>query len=127
MADGTTQTLSAAARELENLTIPCGYWHGDFTPWNTRLLGGRLSVFDWESCEPETPWGWDSFHFSVQIASRLKQGWRNKFDLAAEPGARGLFLLYLLSSLGRCLDERAEDNADLEYRRRGLLRELGRN
>ncbi|HTQ57256.1 MAG TPA: phosphotransferase [Bryobacteraceae bacterium] len=116
--------LSAARRDLQNVTVPCAFWHGDFVPWNTRVDGGRLAVFDWESSEPEMPLGWDAFHFSVQVAGRLKKGWRTKFELSATPGARGLFLLYLLFSLGRSLDERAESNQDLDYRRRALATEL---
>jgi hypothetical protein len=85
---------------------------------------GRLAVFDWESCEDGIPLGWDTFHFSVQVASRLKKSWRTKFDLAATPGARGLFLLYLLASLGKSLDERAEANPGLEYRKQALMSEL---
>jgi hypothetical protein len=60
----------------------------------------------------------------VQVASLLKKNWRTKFDLSATPGARGLFLLYLLSSLGKSLDDRAEANAGLEYRKQALLNEL---
>jgi hypothetical protein len=58
------------------------------------------------------------------VASLLKKSWRTKFDLAGSPGARGLFLLYLLSSLGRSLDERAEENPALEYRKLALMNEL---
>ncbi|HUK19285.1 MAG TPA: phosphotransferase [Bryobacteraceae bacterium] len=119
-----TAALVAARRELENLRVACGFWHGDFAPWNTRVRDGRLSVFDWESCAEGMPLGWDTFHFSVQVASLLKKSWRTKFDLAAAPGARGLFLLYLLASLGRSLDERSEDNPGLEYRKQALLGEL---
>ena len=68
--------------------------------------------------------GWDTFHFSVQVASLLKKDWRTKFDLSGTPGTRGLFLLYLLASLGKCLDERAEENPGLEYRKRALTNEL---
>lgn len=122
-----TAALSAARRELDGVMVPCGCQHGDFTPWNTRVTDGRLSVFDWESCAPQAPLGWDAFHFSVQVASRLKKSWRTKFDLSAAPGARGLFLLYLLSSLGKSLDERAESNQDLDYRREALVNELSLN
>src|SRR5579871_4277340 len=59
-----TAALNAARRDLEKITVPCGYWHGDFAPWNTRVRDGRLSAFDWESCEPGMPLGWDTFHFS---------------------------------------------------------------
>jgi hypothetical protein len=117
-------TLAAARRELERIKVPCGYWHGDFAPWNTRVQDGQLSAFDWESCEAGVPLGWDTFHFSVQVASLLKKSWRTKFDLTGSPGARGLFLLYLLSSLGRSLDERSEENPALEYRKQALANEL---
>jgi hypothetical protein len=119
-----TATLAAARRELAKVTVPCGFWHGDFAPWNTRVRDGQLSVFDWESCEDGAPLGWDTFHFSVQVASLLKKSWRTKFDLTGAPGARGLFLLYLLSSLGRSLDERAEENPALDYRKQALISEL---
>ena len=122
-----TATLAAARRDLEKVTVPCGFWHGDFAPWNTRVRDGRLSVFDWESCQDGAPLGWDTFHFSVQVASLRKKSWRTKFDLAVAPGARGLFLLYLLSSLGRSLDERAEANEGLEYRKQALISELAVN
>jgi len=119
--------LAAARRDLEHVTVPCGFWHGDFAPWNTRVHNGQLAAFDWESCEAGMPIGWDTFHFSVQVASLLKKRWRNKFDLASSPGARGLFLLYLLWSLARSLDERAENNPALEYRKTALENELARN
>jgi len=120
-------TLAEARRDLEKVTVPCGFWHGDFVPWNTRVEDGRLSAFDWESCQPGAPLGWDAFHFTVQVASQLKKSWRTKFDLNAAPGARGLFLLYLLASLGRSLDERAEANEGLEYRKQALISELALN
>ena len=34
-------------------------------------------------------------------SSLLKKSWRTKFDLTVAPGARGLFLLYLLDSSGQ--------------------------
>jgi len=120
-------TLAEARGELEHLTIPCGFAHGDFAPWNTRVQDGRLSVFDWESGEWEAPLGWDTFHFSVQVASLLKKSWRAKFDVAASPGARGLFLLYLLSSLAKTLDEQPDSYEGIEYRRQALETELALN
>ena len=119
--------LAEARGELEHLTVPCGFAHGDFAPWNTRVQDGRLSVFDWESAEWETPLGWDTFHFSVQVASLLKKSWRATFDVAASPGARGLFLLYLLSSLAQTLDEQPDSYEGIEYRRQALETELALN
>ena len=59
------------------------------------------------------------------MASLLKKGWRTRFDLSARHGARGLFLLYLLASLGKGLDEQADSSVGLEYRRGLLEEELG--
>jgi len=52
---------------------------------------------------------------------------RTKFDLTTAPGARGLFLLYLLASLGSSLDELAEANEALEYRKQALISESAMN
>jgi hypothetical protein len=116
--------LAAAQLDLEGVTVPCGYWHGDFTPWNTRVRDGSLAVFDWESCEDGAPLGWDTFHFSMQVARLRKERWRGKFDLGLTPGVRGLFLLYLLVSLGKLLDEGADANPALEYGKQQLMTEL---
>lgn len=42
--------------------------HGDFTPWNCFLEGGRLYVFDWEYADAAAPLGYDmmKFHTSLQ-------------------------------------------------------------
>jgi hypothetical protein len=120
-------TLAAASQDLAGITVPCGLMHGDFVPWNTRVVDGRLFVFDWESCECEAPLGWDTFHFSLQVARLHKKSWRTEFDLTGNPGARGLFLLFLLTSLGKALDERAEANENIEYCQRALTSELGGN
>jgi len=119
-----TAALATARRELDKVTVPCGFSHGDFVPWNTRVVDGRLMVYDWEACEGGVPLGWDAFHFSMQMARRRRENWRTKFDLAATPGARGVFILYLLASLGKALDERAEVNENLEYCQRVLTDEL---
>lgn len=43
--------------------IPVCLAHGDFTPWNTFLQGGRLYVFDWEYATEARPVGFDLAHF----------------------------------------------------------------
>jgi aminoglycoside phosphotransferase (APT) family kinase protein len=40
--------MTAHARELIGLSLPIVLRHGDFTPWNIRFAGDRLSVIDWE-------------------------------------------------------------------------------
>jgi hypothetical protein len=46
--------------------------HGDFAPWNARLLSGQLYLFDWEYADRERPAGWDLFHFFVQTSALLR-------------------------------------------------------
>lgn len=52
--------------------VPCGPLHGDFCPWNVRLSGNQLIVFDWEYARPEAPAGWDLFHFLISTAVSLR-------------------------------------------------------
>jgi len=115
--------LVEARRELEGVTVPCALAHGDFCPWNTRVHQGQLGVFDWENCTEQAPLGWDTFHFSVEAAGARKKSWRAQFDLAGG-GARGLFLLYLIDSLSKLLEEQSESPAAMECRREMLVNEL---
>lgn len=52
--------------------LPFSFSHGDFTPWNAKLVNGRLLLFDWEYAKSGAPAGWDLFHFLVQTQSLLK-------------------------------------------------------
>ena len=61
--DDARTALDRAADELASRSPPCGIAHGDFAPWNTRITGEELKVFDWESIRWDTPLGWDRFHF----------------------------------------------------------------
>lgn len=47
----------------DDLQLPMGFSHGDFTPWNTFLVKGRLYVFDWEYAQESTPPSNDFIHF----------------------------------------------------------------
>jgi thymidylate kinase len=53
--------------------LPFHFSHGDFTPWNARLLNGQLFLFDWEYASWEAPPGHDLFHFTVQTARLLSK------------------------------------------------------
>ena len=58
--------LHAAIRFLESQqaqSLPTSLSHGDFTPWNTFLVNGRLYVFDWEYSEAKLPASNDVIHF----------------------------------------------------------------
>ena len=44
-------------------------YHGDFAPWNVRVVNSRnLQAFDWERGSHAGVPGWDWFHFTVQTA-----------------------------------------------------------
>jgi aminoglycoside phosphotransferase (APT) family kinase protein len=42
--------------------------HGDFAPWNVKVLAGRWTVLDWERGERVGIPAWDWLHFVVQPA-----------------------------------------------------------
>jgi hypothetical protein len=44
---------------------PAALAHGDFTPWNSFIVGERLYVFDWEYAHPAYPLGYDQVHFML--------------------------------------------------------------
>ncbi|MEI9863131.1 MAG: hypothetical protein WDN00_00940 [Limisphaerales bacterium] len=50
-------------------TVHPTLYHGDFTPWNVRVINSRnLQAFDWERGSRQGIPGWDWFHFTVQTA-----------------------------------------------------------
>jgi hypothetical protein len=119
------RVLDLAQRHLAGVEVQCGLIHGDFAPWNTRMEGDRLFVFDWESAEAGLPLAWDAFHFHVQLACLL--GKRLTRPLPMEDGIEGhaLLLLYLLSSCQR-LQAEAGPQHDVDFRQRMLAVEIGR-
>lgn len=53
--------------ELANQRVHPTLYHGDFAPWNVRVVNARnLQVFDWERGSLRGVPGWDWFHFTVQ-------------------------------------------------------------
>jgi len=118
------RALGRAHRELDAVVIPCGIMHGDFVPWNTRLDGGRLFAFDWESAAWDVPLLWDALHFHVQLAHLLKRKTAKRFLLERSRDNKGSSLLYLLNSISAYLEEVGIDHPGIVYRKRMLLREL---
>lgn len=45
-----------------------GAWHGDWTPWNMTMRGGRAQLWDWERFETGVPVGFDALHYRMQDA-----------------------------------------------------------
>lgn len=49
--------------------MPVALAHGDFTPWNSFVLGERLYIFDWEYAAEDWPLGYDLAHYLLASAS----------------------------------------------------------
>lgn len=47
--------------------------HGDFTPWNTFVAGGKLYVFDWEYAIDKSTAAYDMIHFQLSLPELQKQ------------------------------------------------------
>lgn len=124
LAELGKKALDRVSRGLDGMMLPCGVVHGDFAPWNTRVEGEDLFVFDWESAAWDAPILWDKLHFHVQVNSLLKKNSGRKIlpDPARTNSAS--FLLYLLSSACQYLEEGGTRHPGIEYRRQALLHEL---
>jgi hypothetical protein len=115
--------LARAAHVLNDTEVACGIGHGDFAPWNTRLEGDRLLVFDWESARADIPLEWDAFHFQWQAARLLGHhpGWWR--EPARDPRRRALLSLFLLDSIGRTAAAERTVPSD-HYQHRSVLQKL---
>jgi hypothetical protein len=117
--------LLEASHQLENLPVRCAVAHGDFAPWNCRISGGQLCVFDWEFSSAEGPVTWDAFHFQTQVACLLNRETELPLHFQQSAGSKPLYLLYLLNSAGRLLEEDGpQPCTSLLYRQRCIAREL---
>jgi hypothetical protein len=57
------------SEELGSVTMPLSLAHGDFAPWNTKLVSGALFIFDWEHANEGVTPLYDVFHFwAIQAA-----------------------------------------------------------
>lgn len=59
-------------QQMQAGSIKVARAHGDFTPWNMRLNGESLLLFDWEMYREQMPALFDLFHFSYQTAVLVK-------------------------------------------------------
>lgn len=65
--------------------MPVALAHGDFTPWNSFVLGERLYVFDWEYAAEGWPLGYDLAHYllaSSDMRAPESAIWRLRSQLA---------------------------------------------
>ena len=60
------QVLDKFRSRVGEASMPFGFVHGDFAPWNILRVRNRLRVFDWENANTTGLPGWDLFHFIVQ-------------------------------------------------------------
>jgi hypothetical protein len=59
---------------LAGKTVRATLYHGDFAPWNIRVVNSRnLQAFDWERGSRHGVPGWDWFHFTIQTAILAKR------------------------------------------------------
>ena len=68
----------------EGKLVKYGFYHGDFTPWNTVLESGKLSVFDFEYAKRTYPEYLDLVHFFMQT----------KFFVEKETRSNEIYLSY---------------------------------
>ena len=113
------QALDQAADRLASTLVPCGISHGDFAPWNLRVHGESLRVFDWESANWNAPTHWDEFHFQIQVRATLGFRFRTAMPGRLPESLKPLFTLYVMNSLCDGYDEGMEAKG-LLYRQRLL-------
>ena len=113
------QALGQAADRLAATLVPCGISHGDFAPWNLRVHGESLRVFDWESAKWNEPTHWDWFHFEIQVRATLGFRFRTALPGCLPESLKPLFTLYVMNSLCDGYDEGMETKG-LHYRQRLL-------
>lgn len=58
----------------ENMSWPLVSAHGDFTPWNIRMIDGKkIAIYDWEYFINTAPAGWDIIRFIFMAEHLLKR------------------------------------------------------
>jgi len=67
------KALSKIRGALDGQEIPAVRIHGDFAPWNTRINGTNLFVYDWEYSESDGIPFYDVIHWSVQVMMLVKK------------------------------------------------------
>jgi len=116
--------MYAAIRFLESQqtqSVPTSLSHGDFTPWNTFLINGRLYVFDWEYSEAALPASNDLIHFVLNEPNIRNQSALRKIETLVSAlttkwtnmphGAENvLLMIYLLGVSFRHIERSSADS-----------------
>lgn len=71
--DLLAELRQAVFQTLGDRGLRCSLAHGDFTPWNLLVEGGRLRAVDWESAEDLAPVPWDLIHFHLQTGVLVRR------------------------------------------------------
>lgn len=105
--------------------LPPSLTHGDFTPWNTCFVGGKLYVFDWEYAKQRRPISDDLIHFLL-AAPRLQHyaptdrveillaGLRNALGINTEQVATAHLLVYLAANTLRYMERSESQPGSIE-------------
>jgi len=124
------QATARARRWLGTSPLPVYARHGDFTPWNLRLVAGGLLAFDWEYASEQGTPGYDLIHFlfrarALQSPGRIyapavveRETWRHLAGYLAAVGCadldpRALVLLYLADQIAFLYHTDGRDSAML--------------
>lgn len=65
---GWLDARSPAWQQLNDAVCHPVIYHGDFTPWNVKVIRGSWQALDWERGELAGIPGWDWFHYVIQSA-----------------------------------------------------------
>lgn len=66
-------SLNHIKTTFENERVPAIRVHGDFAPWNTKVFGNLLFLFDWEYSESSGIPFYDLIHWHFQTMSLVKR------------------------------------------------------
>lgn len=117
------------SEKYNNTIVEFGFYHGDFTPWNTVLENGKIKVFDFEYAKRTYPPYLDAVHYLLQknffvdglsdvnqIYSSYKESsiWKkfgNKRTLE-------MMIMYLLEIINLYLSRTSEESLDEQNRQK---------
>ncbi len=59
--------IHSVVQGLHGVALPFHLAHGDFAPWNMKVVEDRIVLFDWEHARQGASPAWDLFHFMFEI------------------------------------------------------------
>jgi len=75
--------------DLDGQKVPAVRIHGDFAPWNTKVNGTNLFIYDWESSERDGIPFYDVIYWNVQVMVLLKKKSASKIFRILEKKIQG--------------------------------------